>query len=196
MNCLIYLRVSTKEQAEGGYSIAAQREACISYIADKGLNLVGEFSDRGESARSVDRPGLQEMLAKIKDDSSIDAVVVHKLDRLARNIEDHAGIRAMFRSNKIQLISVSENLEDSASGKLVEGILAAIAEFYSANLAGEVKKGMRQKAREGGWPARAPFGYQNIRDKNGTAQVTPEAAEAEVVKEVFRLYATGTCQRF
>lgn len=191
MNCLIYLRVSTKEQAEGGYSIPAQREACVKYIADKGWNLVGEFADCGESARSVDRPELQEMLSKVKSDESIDAVVVHKLDRLARNIEDHAGIRAMFRNNEVQLISVSENLEDSASGKLVEGILAAIAEFYSANLSGEVKKGMREKVRQGGWPNQAPFGYRNVRGKDGTATIAVTTEQAEVVREAFSLYATG-----
>jgi len=118
MNCLIYLRVSTKEQAEGGYSISAQREALVKYVCDKGWNLVDEYADCGESARSADRPQLQEMLHRVRKDESIDAIIVHKLDRLARNIEDHAAIRAMLRKNKVQMVSVTENLEDSASGKL------------------------------------------------------------------------------
>ena len=80
MNCLIYLRVSTKEQAQTneseGYSIAAQRKACTKYIQEKGWTLVDEYTDRGESARSAHRPMLQEMLKRVKEDKNINAVVV------------------------------------------------------------------------------------------------------------------------
>jgi len=191
MNCLIYLRVSTKEQAEGGYSIPAQREACLKFIQDKGWNLIDEYVDRGESAKTQDRPQLQEMLQRIKEDKTIGAIVIHKLDRLARNLEDHAIIRALFRKTGVQLVSVTENIEDSASGRLVEGILATIAEFYSLNLSSEIKKGMLQKARQGGYPHTAPLGYKNIRDLNGLAKIVVNEEEAFLVKEAFRLYATG-----
>jgi DNA invertase Pin-like site-specific DNA recombinase len=97
MNALIYLRVSTKEQASKGdstegYSIPAQREACLKHCADNGWNVTGEFVDAGESARSSDRPNLKAMLGRVVEDD-VDAVVVHKIDRLARNIEDHVAIR-------------------------------------------------------------------------------------------------------
>jgi DNA invertase Pin-like site-specific DNA recombinase len=167
MNCLICLRVSIKEQVkkgfnEEGYFIPAQREACIRFIKERGWKLIDEYVDRGESARSANRPALQEMLSRIKKDKTIDAVVVHKLDRLARNIEDHAAIRAILRKRKVKLISVIENIEDSASGRLVEGILAVIAEFYSANLGNEAKKGILQKVKQDGWPTAAPIGYKNV----------------------------------
>ncbi len=191
MNCLIYLRVSTKEQAREGYSIAAQREACIKFIREKGWNFVGEYVDEGESAKTKDRPALQEMLVRVKKDKTIDAVIVHKLDRLARNIEDHAAIRAVLRKHNIQLLSVTENIEDSASGRLIEGILAAIAEFYSANLSNEIKKGMTQKVKEGGWPHSPPLGYKNIRDESGKAKIVIDEEKAPLVKEAFRIYATG-----
>ncbi len=158
MKAVIYLRVSTKEQAEEGYSIPAQAEACRRFLADRGWELADEYVDRGESARTADRPQLQAMLARLSEDPGIDCLVVHKLDRLARNLEDHAAVRAALRKAGVQLHSVTESLEDSASGKLVEGILASIAEFYSANLGQEIRKGMDQKAAQGGWPVRAPFG--------------------------------------
>lgn len=191
MNCLIYLRVSTKEQAEEGYSIPAQKEACSKFVKDKGWTLIDEYTDRGESAKSTDRPQLQEMLQRIREDKSINAIVVHKLDRLARNLEDHAIIRALLRKSDIKLISVTENIEDSASGRLVEGILATIAEFYSLNLASEIKKGMHQKVKEGGWPHSAPVGYKNVRDEKGVAYIVPDAEMAPLVKEAFNLYASG-----
>ncbi len=195
MKAVIYLRVSTKEQAEEGYSIPAQAEACRRFIADKGWELADEHVDRGESARTADRPQLQAMLARLAEDRSIDCLVVHKLDRLARNLEDHAAVRAALRKAGVQLHSVTETLEDSASGKLVEGILASIAEFYSANLGQEIRKGMDQKAAQGGWPVRAPFGYQNVRrdgGRRGGESVLEPDQQAPIVVWAFERYATGS----
>ena len=135
------------------------------------------------------------MLARLGEDPSIEALVVHKLDRLARNLEDHAAVRAALRKAGVQLHSVTESLEDSASGKLVEGILASIAEFYSANLGQEIRKGMDQKAAQGGWPVRAPFGYRNVRreggGRGGEAVIEPDP-QAPLVVWAFERYADGS----
>ncbi len=199
MRCVIYLRVSTREQAEHGegeegFSIPAQREACVRHIRDKGWDLVDEYADRGESARSADRPQLQQMLARIAEDGDVDAVVVHKIDRLARNMEDHVAIRALLRRRSVTLVSVTENLEETASGRLVEGIHALMAEFYSANLASEIKKGMSQKAKMGGWPHAAPLGYTNVRETIGSRQVAHIVIDPERGPHItcaFELYSTG-----
>jgi site-specific DNA recombinase len=195
VKAVIYLRVSTKEQAEEGYSIPAQAEACRRFIADHGWEVADEYIDRGESARTADRPQLQAMLARLTEDRSSDCLVVHKLDRLARNLEDHAAVRAALRKAGVQLHSVTESLEDSASGKLVEGILASIAEFYSANLGQEIRKGMDQKAAQGGWPVRAPFGYRNVR-RDGPGRRSESVLEpdqqAPLVAWAFEHYATGS----
>ncbi len=193
MRCVIYLRVSTREQAEGGYSIPAQREACMKLIREKDWNLVDEYADRGESARSTARPQLQEMLSRLKK-KDVDAVIVHKIDRLARNMSDHVAIKAVLTRTGAQLVSVVENIEDSASGRFVEGIHALMAEFYSANLSAEVKKGLLQKAKSGGMVTRAPVGYRNVRNTiEGTsiAKVVIDEDMAPLVKECFNLYATG-----
>ncbi len=198
MDAVIYLRVSTKEQAAKdesgeGYSIPAQREACLRHIAECGWSLAGEFTDAGESARTADRPMLKAMLRRVAE-GGVGAVVVHKIDRLARSMEDHVAIRAALRHAGVQLISVTENIEETASGRLVEGIHALMAEFYSANLAGEIRKGMTQKAKMGGWPTKAPIGYLNVREKTGgkeIAKVVLDPERALFVRETFRLYATG-----
>ena len=199
MRAVIYLRVSTCEQVEKGegeegFSIPAQREACVRHVGAQGWELVDEYVDRGESARSADRPALQQMLQRIAEQSDVDAVVVHKVDRLARNLEDHVAIRALFRRRNVALVSVSENLEETASGRLVEGIHALMAEFYSANLANEIKKGMGEKAKQGGYPHRAPLGYLNVREVVGgrqVARIVPDPERAALVSEVFELYVTG-----
>lgn len=134
------------------------------------------------------------MLARIKRDRDVQAVVVHKIDRLARNMEDHVAIKAILKRAGTVLVSVVENIEDSASGRLVEGIHALMAEFYSANLATEVKKGLLQKAKGGGCITRAPVGYRNVRETvagRSIAKVVIDEEMAPLVNLAFRLYATG-----
>jgi DNA invertase Pin-like site-specific DNA recombinase len=198
MDAVIYLRVSTKEQANKdqsgeGYSIPAQREACLRHMAERGWNLAEEFTDAGESARTADRPMLKAMLRRVAE-GGVGVVVVHKIDRLARSMEDHVAIRAALRHAGVQLVSVTENIEETASGRLVEGIHALMAEFFSANLAGEIRKGMTQKAKMGGWPTKAPIGYLNVRERiagKEIAKVVLDPERALLVREAFRLYATG-----
>jgi site-specific DNA recombinase len=198
MDAVIYLRVSTKEQVakdetDEGYSIPAQREACLRCIGERGWNVADEFVDAGESARTADRPMLKAMLRRIAE-GDVGVVVVHRIDRLARSMEDHVAIRAALRRSGVQLVSVTENIEETASGRLVEGIHALMAEFYSANLSSEIRKGMDQKAKMGGWPTRAPIGYLNVREKvagKDIAKVILDPERALLVREAFRLYATG-----
>ena len=199
MNCVIYLRVSTKEQAEKGYgdegySIPAQRKSCLSYIKDKGWNLVDEYIDRGESARTAARPQLQEMLLRVKDDKSINAVVIHKIDRLARNMEDHVAIRATLKKHDVGLVSITERIEETASGKLVENIFASFAEFYSSNLGAETRKGMAEKARQGGWPQFAPIGYENVKEVvagKTISKIDIDKNRAPYIIQAFKMYSTG-----
>jgi site-specific DNA recombinase len=198
MNAVIYLRVSTKDQAERdadpeGYSIPAQREACRRKAAMLGADVVEEYVDLGESAKTADRPALQRMLERLKA-HDIDYVIVHKIDRLARSRADDVTIGLALRAAGVKLASVTENIDDSPSGKLLHGIMASIAEFYSQNLASEILKGSTQKAKAGGTPHMAPIGYLNVREvvdgrEVRTIQLDPE--RAPLVAWAFETYATG-----
>ena len=165
---VIYLRVSTADQARAadaaeGYSIPAQRQACTRKAHDLGAEVVAEFADRGESGRSAARPQLQRMLARLGEHGDVDYVIVHKVDRLARNRADDVQIQLAIERAGARLVSVTENVDDTPSGQLVRNIMADLAEFYSANLATEILKGSTEKARRGGTPHKAPLGYRNIR---------------------------------
>ena len=161
------MRVSSKEQAEKGgeaegFSIPAQREACKRKAASLKAVVIEEFVERGESAKTADRPELQRMLAFIAE-HPVKYVIVHKVDRLARNRADDVAINLAIRQAGAELVSVSENIDQTPSGLLLHGIMASISEFYSRNLATEVIKGTTQKAKNGGTPGRALTGYLNVR---------------------------------
>ena len=194
-----YLRVSTREQAERGgteegFSIPAQREANLRKADDLGARIVREFVDAGESARSADREGLQDMLAFITA-TRVQFCIVHKLDRLARNRADDVAIHQALLAAGVTLVSATESIDQTPSGMLVHGIMSSIAEFYSRNLATEVTKGLSQKVAQGGTPMRAPVGYLNVRrtDEHGrelrTVEIDPE--RAPLIRWAFETYAQG-----
>ena len=198
-----YLRVSTREQAERGgreecFSIPAQRAANKRKAQTIGAVITKEFVERGVSGTLTRRPALQAMLRYLEDASAdgetIDYVVVHKLDRLARNRADDVALNQRFDDLGIRLISTSENIDQTPGGMLLHGIMSSIAEFYSLNLSNEVKKGMGEKARNGGCIGRAPLGYRNttIDAGGGQAHVAVlDSERADLVAWAFTAYATG-----
>jgi DNA invertase Pin-like site-specific DNA recombinase len=194
-----YLRVSTRDQAykggeAEGFSIPAQREANRHKAAALGAIVVKEFVDRGESAKSANRPELQRMLEYVAE-NDVDYVIVHKVDRLARNREDDVEINRALGNAGVQLVSTTESIDQTPSGMLLHGIMSSIAEFYSRNLANEVVKGMTQKARGGGTISKAPLGYRNVRVVDGEGReartVAIDEERAPLIRLAFELYATG-----
>ena len=195
-----YLRVSTREQAERGgreegFSIPAQRDANKKKATSIGAMVVKEFVERGVSGTSTNRPALQAMLRYLEEEQgNIDYVIVHKLDRLARNRADDVEINSRFNELGIRLISTSENIDQTPGGMLLHGIMSSIAEFYSRNLANEVLKGMNEKVKAGGSVGRAPIGYLNVRTiENGTENrtVAVDTERAPHIKWAFETYAQG-----
>jgi site-specific DNA recombinase len=113
---------------------------------------------------------------------------------MARNRADDVAINIALKQAGVQLVSVTENIDDTPSGILLHGIMSSIAEFYSRNLANEVIKGSVQKAKSGGTPSRAPVGYLNVRRfENGmelrTVDVDP--TRGPLMAWAFEAYATG-----
>jgi site-specific DNA recombinase len=194
-----YLRVSTKEQAERdgdpeGYSIPAQREANRRKAEQLSATIVAEFVDRGESARSANRPQLQALLEYVRQ-HRVAYVIVHKVDRLARNRFDDVEINLALTQAGVTLVSATESIDETPSGMLLHGIMSSIPEFYSRNLATEVIKGMSQKAKGGGTIGRAPIGYRHGRTINPvgrelrTVEIDPE--RAPLIRWAFEAFATG-----
>src|ERR1700678_3176349 len=117
---VIYLRVSTREQAERdgdpeGFSLPAQREACIRKAKSLDAVVIDEFVDRGESAKTADRPELRRLLSFVEE-HPVRYVVVHKVDRLPRHRADDVAINVVLKQAGVQLVSVTENIDDTPSG--------------------------------------------------------------------------------
>lgn len=199
MRALIYLRVSTDKQAEKGIAIPTQKEKCLDclkthvYEFDETTDL---YTDRGESARTMDRPALLDMINRCETDKSVGAIIVYDLSRLARDRMDFAVIKQMLNKRNIKFISATETaIDESPEGQFLEGMLSTVAEFSSTQNARRVKLNMAKKAKDGIWPTRAPFGYQNVQEKISTGKVHAwievDENRKHWVERAFMLYATG-----
>lgn len=150
------------------------------------MSVDGEFVDAGESARTTRRPQLQLMLQYLRD-HPCQFVIVHKVDLLARNRADDVAITLAIQQAGTQLVSVTENIDETPSGQLTHGILSSINQFYSANLATEVLKGLDQKVRSGGTIGKASLGYLNVRHVVNGAEL--RTVEIDPVRGPFMVWA-------
>lgn len=196
MRAAAYIRVSTEEQVEG-FSLAAQSRAIRAYCELQGWQLVGEYVDEGLSASkesSAQRPEFRRILAAVEA-GEVDVVIVHKLDRFSRLLTLTIQSLARIYAAGASFVSLSEHIDyTTPQGKLMLGLFAAFAQFYSDNLSTETTKGHRERAQQGLWNGDLPFGYEKAGGKGGSARVAPVVvpAEAELVRGAFQLYAGGT----
>ena len=182
----VYARFSSDNQRDE--SIDAQLRAIQKYCEQNEIVVVGEYIDRARSATTDDRP---EFLRMIEDsgEGKFNLVIVHKLDRFARNRFDSSHYRRKLEKNGVVLVSVLENLDDSPESIMMESVLEGMAEYYSRNLAREVRKGMNENALKcqtnGGI---APFGFKINKE---TKKYEINEDEAPAVRFIFESIAEG-----
>lgn len=196
MNVALYARVSSEKQAEKDLSLPAQLKALRDFALHREWNIVQEYVDAAESARTADRPKFQEMISIAKHKNPpFQAILVWKLNRFARNREDSIVYKSLLRKKGIHVISINEKFEDNATGKLMEAIVEAMDEFYSANLSQDTVRGMRENASRGFWNGGSiPFGYQvekTIVGKNSKNKLKIIPHEAEIIKRIYSLCRKG-----
>jgi site-specific DNA recombinase len=189
-----YVRVSTDKQADKGVSLDAQREKVEAYAKLYDLELVEVIVDAGESAKSLDRPGLQKALGMLRS-GEVEALLVAKLDRLTRSVRDLCDlVDRYFRDGKRSLLSVGEQVDTrSANGRMVLNLLTTIGQWEREAIGERTSTAMRHKAAQGEFTGgEARFGFRLAEDG---AHLAPVPAEQAVVAEARTLRAAGLSLR-
>jgi site-specific DNA recombinase len=189
-SAFIYARVSSREQEREGYSIPAQRKMLAEYGRSRGFQIDHEFIDI-ESAKNPGRKEFGNMLRQLAE-GSVRIVLVEKTDRLYRNRADALAFEELIEKRGVEVHLVKEGRviekESRSQDKFMHDIHVAVAKHYVENLRDEVKKGMREKAEQGIYPGRAPYGYKNNRL---TRSIDVDETKAPIIRQAFELYATG-----
>ena len=158
----IYVRVSTMEQAQHGFSLAAQEDSLQNYAKALGYKVFKIYKDEGKSAKDLKRPEMIQMLEDAEK-KKFSAIFIYKLDRFSRSLKDLILTIDKLKELGIDFVSLQDKIETtSASGKLMFHIISAFAEFERNMIGDRTKFGMKQKAKEGGAITKPPRGYKIV----------------------------------
>lgn len=189
-NAVIYARYSSDKQTED--SIEAQVRACRDYAAAKNYNIVEIYADEaisGKGSKTSIRAKYQKMLRDCNK-GTFDTILIHKYDRIARNLGEHVNLTAKLQEKGITLIATAQDFGTSSEAKIMKTLMWSLSEYYIDNLANEVKKGHKETAMKGlhngGY---APFGYDVVNQKYVINEL-----EAVYVRKIFD--AAINCEGF
>ncbi len=190
IKAVLYGRVSDERQLEG-YSPEVQERGGENYAARNNLEIVRRWNV-SESAKKAGRKAFNEMIKVVKADASIKVIIFEKTDRSTRNFYDVDQLYKLIEIHDKELhfykTGLVLNRHSKSSDKLRFDIEAVLARNYINNLSEEVKKGMDQKVKEGGWPSIAPNGYLN---DAASRDILQDKVRAPIVRKLWELAGTG-----
>ena len=192
MRCGIYVRVSTDDQRDNGYSIDSQLRMIKEYCEKNEYDIVDVYNDAGHSGKDLMRPEMQRLLKDIKS-KKIDKLVAIKVDRLTRNNYDGFWLLNYCEEYDVKIELILEPYDVStANGEMIFGMNLVFGQRERKEIGTRTKRAMEEMALECIHPSKAPYGY--IRNKE-TGHLEVEPIEAEVVKEIFELCKQGNSTR-
>lgn len=189
---VIYLRVSSAEQANNGLSLGTQKDECVKWAEKHDYDTV-IFEEKGKSGANMNRPELKAMLNFIKQ-NKVKCILVWKLDRLTRSQRDFYGsIIPKIEKANCTIASIYENFEDVFTmDELLLSVWLGQAEKELKNIKSRTSVVIKNRKEHGYFHGKAPVGYLNTRDENRHGIIIPNPQNSHYIKRIFELYATGT----
>jgi len=179
----IYVRVSTQDQVQHGFSLDAQQESLQNYAKAMGYEIFKIYRDEGKSAKDMNRPEMQQMLSDAEN-KKFSAIFIYKLDRFSRSIKDLILTIDQLKNWGIDFVSLQDKIETtSATGKLMFHIISAFAEFERNVIGDRTTFTMGKKARDGGCITRAPIGYKIFHK-----QLIIDPSSMDKVRNIFKTF--------
>ncbi len=188
-NGIIYVRVSSHEQIDGT-SLESQERVCKEYAQRENINVLEVFIEKGESAKTANRTEFIRAISFCSNKKNkVSSFIVYKIDRFSRNQTDYAIVKQKLQKYGTEIESVSEKIDNSPSGKLMEVMLSGFAEFDNNVRTERSIGGMKERIKQGIWVWQAPLGY--LRLSQGS-NLTPDPKIAPFIRLAFEQYAKGT----
>jgi len=189
--CVLYARVSSREQELEGFSVPSQSRLLHGYCQAHQLDPVKEFVDVESAKNPGARDAFGEMLTFLRRNRTVRDAVCEKTDRFYRNFRDYVSVDELQVSLHFPKENVVLSHDSTSHEKFMHGIKVLMAKNYIDNLSEEVRKGMLEKCEQGGWPAQAPLGYVNIIRQDKKRVVVVDAERAPLIRKLYETYARG-----
>lgn len=181
-----YTRVSTDKQAGSGVSLEEQQAKIRAMAVVNGGELLEIIVDAGESAKTLDRPGMKRLLALV-DARKVDVVIIAKLDRITRSVKDLSELLERFKRRDVALVSVAESLDtSSAAGRLVLNIMASVSQWEREAISERTKSAIHFKRANHKVFSQAPYGWA-VAGKD----LVPVEAEQAIIQRIYQLRDAG-----
>jgi DNA invertase Pin-like site-specific DNA recombinase len=183
-----YARVSTRDQADNGHSLDTQRTKIGAYATLHDLELSEVIVDEGQSAKSLDRPGMGRLLGLIRR-RAVNVVVIAKLDRITRSVRDLGELVELFQRSGVEFASVADNIDtSSASGRLVLNVMASVSQWEREAIGERTAEALAHIRAQGGRIGRfIEYGYRLATD----GKLEPEPSEQAAIRAMLELRARG-----
>ncbi len=192
MRAIGYVRVSTDKQADHGVSLEAQEAKIRAMAVVQGVEIDELIVDGGESAKNLDRPGMERLLALV-DGRKVQTVIIAKLDRLTRSVKDLAVLLERFQRRGVSLVSVAESLDTgSAAGRLVINIMTAVSQWEREAIGERTKDAMQFKKSNRECVGNIEYGFRRAPDGE---HVEPEPGEQAALALIRTLREQGRSNR-
>jgi site-specific DNA recombinase len=183
-------RVSSREQEREGFSLDVQEDALKSYATRHDGQITKLFRIAETASKRDERLTFKALLAYAKEHAAeFEGVLFYKVDRAARNLFDYVELERLELDYGLRVIYVAQPTENSPAGRMQRRILANMASFYTEQQSIDVKEGHQRRVKSGLFVGHAPYGYMNIRNKEGRSLVELDPAQSPRVKRAFELYA-------
>lgn len=187
-NGIIYVRVSSHEQIDGT-SLESQERVCKEYAQRENINVLGVYIEKGESAKTANRTEFIKAISFCSDKKNkVSSFIVYKIDRFSRSSTDYAIVKQKLQKYGTEIESVSEKIDNSPSGKLMEVILSGFAEFDNNIRTERSVNGMKERIKQGVWVWQAPIGYYRLEKGSN---IIPDPKFAPFIRMIFEKYAKG-----
>ena len=199
---ILYARVSSQRQADKDLSIPSQFAQMRQYCADNNWRIIEEIADEAESGRYIHRQGIQKIMSQARQTPPpFDALLVWKLSRFARNLRDAVNLEFELKQNGIEVISISEPLDESPMGHSFRNMMHVVNQMYSLQLSEDTKRGMSENARRGYFNGSiCPMGYKIescVDEKsNIKKRIVVDPVVAPMIKQIFKMYLRGGGYRY
>ncbi len=187
----IYTRVSSKKQVREGDGLKSQKTRCLNYAKDNKYKVIKTYSEEGVSGQTLYRPVLEQLFKDLESNKNQKILLVDSSSRLTRNLEQSLYLQARLNKLSTKLVTVDMSVPEGINGELMRNMITAFHQFEAQSNQLRVFHRMQACMQNQRYILRAPFGYENYKDKVNGKMIRPDGVKSIIARELLEKFASN-----